>query len=104
MKKEVAELTKIENKLKSEKVDIDQKLKVIKGKINDCKESIHLLEVKISHLKIQEIPNEQPIDLKKYTQEELDQVNVAEIEKELEAAETHLRIAKPNLKAIEVCM
>lgn len=102
MKKEVAELTKQENKLKSEKVDIDQKLKTIDGKINDFKGSIHSLEVKISHLKLQDIPDETAVELKKYTDDEIEDTNVAEIEKELEAAETHLRIAKPNLNAIEV--
>lgn len=88
--------------MKSEKVDVDQKVKVIIGKINDFKGSIHSLEVKISNLKLQDIPDETPVELKKYTHEELEEGNVAEIEKELQAAETHLRIAKPNLNAIEV--
>lgn len=88
--------------MKSEKVDIDQKLKVIESKKNDYKGSIHSLEVKINHLKLQEIPDESTTELKKYTPEEFEEINVAEIEKELEAAETHLRVAKPNLNAIEV--
>lgn len=102
IKKEVAELTKKENKLKSEKVDVDQKLKTLDGKINDYKGSIHSFEVKIKHLKLQEIPDEAVTELKRYTREEIEEANVAEIEKELETAETHLRVAKPNLNAIEV--
>lgn len=88
--------------MKSEKVDIDQKLKVTESKINDYKGAIHSLEVNINQLKLQEIPDEQPAELKKYTHEELEEANVAEIEKELQVAETHLRVAKPNLNAIEV--
>lgn len=75
---------------------------MLDGKINDYKGSIHSLEVKIKHLKLQVIPDESVEELKKYTREELEEINVAEIEKELEAAETHLRVAKPNLNAIEV--
>ncbi|XP_056633945.1 structural maintenance of chromosomes protein 4 [Diorhabda sublineata] len=101
LKKEVANLVKQENKLKSEKVDIDQKLKTVNGKINECKSAIHQLEVKISHLKLQDIPNESTVDLEKYTHEELLEKDAKEVEKELEAAETHLRVAKPNLNAIE---
>lgn len=75
---------------------------MLDGKINDYKGSIHSLEVKIKHLKLQVIPDESVEELKKYTREELEEINFAEIEKELEAAETHLRVAKPNLNAIEV--
>ncbi|KAG5889944.1 hypothetical protein JTB14_018839 [Gonioctena quinquepunctata] len=101
IKKEVAGLTKRVNELKSEKVDVDQKMKTFNSKINDYKGAIHQLEVKISHLKLQDIPNETNAELKKYTKEELEEINAADIEKELEAAENHLKIAKPNLNAIE---
>ncbi|CAH1155594.1 unnamed protein product [Phaedon cochleariae] len=100
IKKEVAELTKKENEVKSEKVDVDQQIKTFIGKINEYKGAIHQLDVKISRLKLQDIPNESSLELKKYTEEEIEQANVNDVEKELEAAENHLKIAKPNLNAI----
>lgn len=102
LKKEVAELTKQENELKSEKVDIDQNMKVLNGKMNEHKGSIHSLEVKIANLKLQEIPNESPTELTKYSHEQLDEMDIENIQKEIDLAEKHIRIAKPNLRAIEV--
>ncbi|CAG9833958.1 unnamed protein product [Diabrotica balteata] len=101
VKKEVAHLLKQENKIKSDKVDVDQKVKTFDSKASDYKGAIHQLEKKISHLKPQDIPNETPVELKKYTHEELEDQDTATVEKELEAAETHLKVAKPNLNAIE---
>lgn len=47
IKKEVADLIKKENTLKSEKVDVDQKFKTVNGKVSDCKGSIHQLHLKV---------------------------------------------------------
>lgn len=47
VKKEVADLTKKENKIKTEKVDVDEKMKTYKNKLNECKGTIHQLEVKV---------------------------------------------------------
>nr|CAI5830513.1 unnamed protein product [Callosobruchus analis] len=97
----VANLTKTENKIKSEKVDVDQKIQVVKKQIDECQGNIHQLEVKVSKLRLQEIPDEPPGELKKYTEEEIENENVDNIQKELERAENHLKVAKPNLRAIE---
>ncbi|KAJ8970615.1 hypothetical protein NQ314_001150 [Rhamnusium bicolor] len=98
---EVAELTKEENKLKSDKVDVDEKVKTCEHKLNEYKGAIHQLEVKMTRLKLQDIPNESIEELKKFTHEELEQRNIESVEKELQAAESHLKAAKPNLNAIQ---
>nr|XP_023017853.1 structural maintenance of chromosomes protein 4 [Leptinotarsa decemlineata]XP_023017854.1 structural maintenance of chromosomes protein 4 [Leptinotarsa decemlineata] len=101
IKKEVANLTKKVNELKSEKVDVDQKVKAFNNKMNEYQGAVHQLEVKISHLKLQDIPNESDAVLKKYTHDELEEIDCGHIVREMEAAENHLKVAKPNLNAIE---
>ncbi|KAJ8924806.1 hypothetical protein NQ315_000960 [Exocentrus adspersus] len=101
IKKEVAVLTKQENELRSEKVDVDEKVNTSKAKVNECKGAIHQLEVKISRLRLQDIPNETVEELKKFTEEELLQKNMESVEKALQNAKNYLNAAKPNLSAIQ---
>ncbi|CAH0546726.1 unnamed protein product [Brassicogethes aeneus] len=101
VKNTVAELTKKENAIKSDKVDIDQKVKAANTKLNDYKATIHQWEVKLTHLKLQDIPNETMESLKKFTSEELEERSVEDVQKELDAADHFLKTAKPNLNAIQ---
>ncbi|KAJ8956972.1 hypothetical protein NQ318_012136 [Aromia moschata] len=101
IKKEVAQLTKEENKLKSDKVDVDEKVKSCTNTVNEYKGAIHQLEVKIAKLKLHDIPNETIEPLKKFTPEEIAERRVETVENEMQAAENHLKAAKPNLNAIQ---
>lgn len=47
IKKEVAELTKAENKLKANKIEVDEKLKNVSKSVNDAKVSIHQWRAKV---------------------------------------------------------
>ncbi|KAK9877855.1 hypothetical protein WA026_020085 [Henosepilachna vigintioctopunctata] len=101
MKKEVEDLKKQLNHLKSEEVDVDQRLKSSKEKINELVSQIHQWNVKISQLKLQEIPDIVLEELKKYTKQELEEKNLESIERDLKLAEHQLKSIKPNLGVIQ---
>ncbi|CAG9859333.1 unnamed protein product [Phyllotreta striolata] len=101
IKESVAELTAKENELKSEKIDIDHKYKTIRAKVNEFQGAIHQLKAKLSQLKLQNIPEESPVELKEYTESELEEENAGKYQKDLENAENVLKVAKPNLSIIE---
>ncbi|XP_050294355.1 structural maintenance of chromosomes protein 4 isoform X2 [Anthonomus grandis grandis] len=101
VKKIVEQLTKEENKLKSEKIDIDEKLKVHDKKINELKRHMEAWRNKLGTLRLQDIPNESMEELKQFSKDELDERSVDSVEEELQAAEKHLKVAKPNFHAIQ---
>ncbi|CAG9764069.1 unnamed protein product [Ceutorhynchus assimilis] len=100
-KKAAEEITKQENELKSTKIDIDKRVKDLDKKLQNYHAVIQSNEAKMSVLKLQEIPNEAVEELKIYTDEELEERDIREVEKEIHLAESHLKAAKPNLTAIQ---
>lgn len=58
--------------------------------------------LQISHLKLEDIPNETVEPLKTYTHEELDSHDIQHFQNKLHAAEEQLKAVKPNMSAIEV--
>ncbi|XP_044758906.1 structural maintenance of chromosomes protein 4 [Coccinella septempunctata] len=101
IKAEVEALKKKLNKLKSEEVDIDQKIKTANEKINNVKSAMHQWHVKVTQLKLQDIPETTLEELKKYTKEELEEKNLEIVEKDLRIAENKLKSEKPNLGVIQ---
>lgn len=100
-KKEMDQITKEEVKLKSEKIDVDEKLKAFDKKLREYNATINSFKSKLGELQLHEIPNETVEALKQFTDEELEERSVEGVEKEMQAAEKHLRAAKPNLNAIK---
>ncbi|XP_018323917.1 structural maintenance of chromosomes protein 4 [Agrilus planipennis] len=101
VKEEVAALTKQENQIRSDKIEVDQKLKTITKSINEHKAEIHGWRAKLSHLHLQDIPNENVEPLKTLTPEELDSINIENVKRDLHVNEKELKSVKPNLNAIE---
>ncbi|KAL1502044.1 hypothetical protein ABEB36_007248 [Hypothenemus hampei] len=101
VKQNVDEITKKEVKLKSEKIDIDEKLKGHDKKIGTYLATIHSFEAKLKSLKLEEIPEEPPQELKKYSDEELESIDAESMETKLKKAEDYLKAAKPNLKSVQ---
>lgn len=89
-------------KFKSEQIDVDEKVKQSNKVVSDIKATIHQWEVKISKLKLQEIPDKPIEELKKFSDEELDERTLESVQKELEKAEQFLKAAQPNLSSIQV--
>ncbi|XP_060526989.1 structural maintenance of chromosomes protein 4 [Cylas formicarius] len=99
--KEVDDIKKKENTLKSEKIDIDEKLKIHRKKLDDYNTSIKAWQAKLGTLQLHDIPNETVPELEEFNPETIKEKNAEDIEKELQAAENHLKTVKPNLNAIE---
>lgn len=99
-KNEVGEINKQENKLKSEKIEIDQKCKVFNKKIDEQKGEVHQWRCKLVKLKFQDIPNQELEVLKTFSPEELKQKDIKGVQHELHCHETQLKSAKPDFNTI----
>ncbi|KAB0799073.1 hypothetical protein PPYR_06953 [Photinus pyralis] len=100
LKKAVSDLAKEENKIKSDKIEVDQKCKTYNAQINEHKGQIHGYRSKLAHLKLQEIPDQATEELKEFTQDELKEKNIGNIQRQLTFQENQIKSAKPNLNAI----
>ncbi|XP_030750331.1 structural maintenance of chromosomes protein 4 [Sitophilus oryzae] len=100
-KKEVEGIMGKENKLKSEKIDVDEKVNIHNKKLKEFKAAIRSWESKLNELTLQDIPNQTAEELQKFTDEELENKDAEHAERELKAAENHLKAAKPNLHIIQ---
>ncbi|XP_968011.2 structural maintenance of chromosomes protein 4 [Tribolium castaneum] len=100
LKEEVTVLTSKEKELLLKKVDIDQAFKAINKKVQDYKTTTNHLCAKLKQLKVHDVP-EEPSELKTYTEEELESINVEQIKLDLHAAQTAIKDMEPNLNVIE---
>lgn len=91
-----------ENKLQLEKIDIDQKMQSLNKTVSNSTAAIHNWKMKLSKLKLREIPDEEVETLKEYTVDELKEIDFNVIQKELDQSEHLIQTQKPNLNAIEV--
>ncbi|KAK4886823.1 hypothetical protein RN001_003094 [Aquatica leii] len=97
----VSKLSKKENQVKSDKIEVDQKCKVFDKSINEHKGQIHGFRSGLAQLKLQDVPDQAPEELKTFTAEELKQKDIQNLQRQLNFNEEQLRSAKPNLKAID---
>ncbi|XP_066152945.1 structural maintenance of chromosomes protein 4 isoform X2 [Euwallacea fornicatus] len=100
-RKAVEKITKEETKLRSEKIDVDDKLKVLQKKIREYEGVVNSFKHKLSQLKLQEVPNMETEELEQYSDEALTVSEFEKAEKEMQQAENFLKAAKPNLGAIQ---
>ncbi|KAF7268607.1 hypothetical protein GWI33_018297 [Rhynchophorus ferrugineus] len=98
---EVDKISTEENKLKSQKIDVDEKVNGHNKKLKEYQATVRAFESKLSELSLQDIPNQAAEELRKYTDEELAGQDAHQAERELKAAESHLKAAKPNLDVIQ---
>ncbi|XP_017781859.1 PREDICTED: structural maintenance of chromosomes protein 4 [Nicrophorus vespilloides] len=99
-KAKISELTKTENKIKGEKIEIDQKLKDVTEKLEDSRGKVNVLKSKIKQLRLQSIPDETIGELKTYSEEELEEIELNTIQRQLNVYEDEYKKANPNLEAI----
>ncbi|XP_065161270.1 structural maintenance of chromosomes protein 4 [Atheta coriaria] len=101
LKNDVKELERCETGFKSEKIELDQKMKTLKEALYEVEQKIRGFQAKLSSLKLQEIPTEITEPFKKYTDEELEKTEIEKVLKQIGLCEIQLRNTKPNLAAIE---
>uniref|UniRef100_A0AAR5Q6Q8 Structural maintenance of chromosomes protein n=1 Tax=Dendroctonus ponderosae TaxID=77166 RepID=A0AAR5Q6Q8_DENPD len=100
-RQEMDAITKEETKLKSEKIDVDEKIRVFDKKLKEYNAIVNSLRHKLNNLKLQPIINEPEEALEQFSDEKLDAEDLQAAEKKLESAENYLKAAKPNLTAIQ---
>ncbi|ENN71991.1 hypothetical protein YQE_11282, partial [Dendroctonus ponderosae] len=120
-RQEMDAITKEETKLKSEKIDVDEKIRVFDKKLKEYNAIVNSLRHKVAFfvLQVPQFPsyskvmlsawrkNLQPIinepeeALEQFSDEKLDAEDLQAAEKKLESAENYLKAAKPNLTAIQ---
>ncbi|XP_066249114.1 structural maintenance of chromosomes protein 4 [Euwallacea similis] len=100
-RKAVEKITKEETKLRSEKIDVDDKLKVLEKKLAEHEGVINSFKYKLSQLSLQEVPNIETEELEQYSDEALNVSELERAEKEMQQADNFLKAAKPNLGAIQ---
>lgn len=100
--KEIQEIQKKENELDLQRVEIEQKLHAISGKISDVRSQIPHWQDKLKPLKLHDIPGDPdgpPAPLKVYTEVELASYTLQDIQYK-ESVQEELLKKKPNLSCI----
>lgn len=100
IKKKIDKLKKEENKMKMEKVELDEKVKKIVGATRDIESNIARWKSKIGQLTLQEIPDKELSPLTELSEEELRSKDTQHLELELHALEERLKASKPVFTAI----
>lgn len=101
-KEELAEFQKEENKLKAQKLEVDQKIDRINKDIHENKVKIPALRKQLNALRLQEIPGEEPVgELPQLTKEELKEVDIKELQYKVSLLEDKLRASHPNVSVIQ---
>lgn len=102
IKGEMDGLLEEENKLKAREIDLKQELSKAKGELEQRHHKIVADKKRMESLKLIEEPmNEEKVELKELTQEELDGINIDDIMEEIKNKENSLPKQRPNLGAIQ---
>lgn len=101
-KKEVLALQKQESDAKLQRVELEQTTQKIEKTVRDLKAIIPVYKKKLEPLKLHNIPNEEnPLPLKKYSDEELAGYVLNDVEYRISVLEDDLKAKTPNLNVID---
>ena len=90
-----------ETKYKSERIEIDQAFEKFAASHKENTKTIQHWKREITKLKLEDILGEEKEDLKKFTEDELNECDMDQQKMELNIMEENLSTKKPDLKAIE---
>lgn len=106
LKQEISVLHGKENKVKSERLEVNNSVHKVEKSINDCKSKTPSWERELASLKLEDpglegIPGVEPVvPLARHTAEELEEVTVEELRNRLNVQKSRIGDAKPNIQAI----
>lgn len=102
IKKEIIALQKLESDGKLERVEIEQQIQNVVKAIRDLKGKIPHYKNKLEPLKLHKIPNEDELEpLKIYTDEELDNIQLKDVQYKATLLEESIKAKTPNLNVID---
>lgn len=102
MKSEMDELLKEENELKAKSIDLKEELSKAKAEYEHRQHKISTDKKRLTALKLTEEPmNEEKLELKELTNEELEEIDPEELMEEIKTKENSLPKTRPNLSAIQ---
>uniref|UniRef100_A0A1B6M2T8 Structural maintenance of chromosomes protein n=1 Tax=Graphocephala atropunctata TaxID=36148 RepID=A0A1B6M2T8_9HEMI len=99
---EISGIVKEENSLKASRLEEDRILKGITGKISELKSKISQKDNALRKLELKPIPKKEiDLELKKFSDEELAEIELTKLSYKLTTVERVLEKQNPNLKVIE---
>ncbi|XP_050086478.1 structural maintenance of chromosomes protein 4 [Anopheles aquasalis] len=102
VKKEIVALQKREAEGKMKRLEFEQILQTIDGKLQETKDTLPHWKDKLKPLKLHEIPGTpNPEPLKEYTEEELAGYKLPDLQYQISILEEQLNANKPNLSVID---
>jgi len=99
-KKDAEKFNKEETELKSSRIEVDQKIEKLDNNVRELNNCILMYKRDLKKLKLTPVPDEEPDQLKTYTDAEFDELDEETLQTQITMLKSNLASNRPNMTAI----